>query len=241
MSDAAMQSVALPPKSSPYVITLVHGTYGGRSTWTRSDSALCRVLSEELGAAIVWHRFMWSGRNSLAERVEASRRLRSQLEQQRNQLPSASHYVIGHSHGGGIAYHAIDGLDDKIDGVVCLSTPFLTPRYRPHGDLLLLGLFGFLTLVMIGAAWAGTHMLSNVVPANALSSLTTLWLLRGGLWVLLAGFGGVAGIFLYAYLQDRVSLVLALWPSRVAASKILRNCQRTSAPNYARERTGWMV
>jgi hypothetical protein len=58
------------------------------------------------------------------------------------QWPNARHYVVAHSHGGNVAFQALGDpvLNERIRGLVCLSTPFLTVVRRdlgPVGEIVL--------------------------------------------------------------------------------------------------------
>src|SRR6266446_3746102 len=113
-----------------YVITLVHGTWAQDAQWMREESALCASLRNSLSAGVAFRAFRWSGRNSHLERRRAAERLRAELITAVAEYPDANHYVIAHSHGGNVAFHALKDRDcgPRISGVVFLSTPFLFVR-----------------------------------------------------------------------------------------------------------------
>lgn len=120
-------------------ITLVHGTFGvfGRWVrWIRDGSPFRTALSEKLGRR-GWHvsfdAFKWSGLNFAASRAAAAKRLREKLLKDFTEYPDAMHFLVGHSHGGSIVAEAGGsyGIRDRIDGVICLSTPFLHAAERP--------------------------------------------------------------------------------------------------------------
>ena len=126
-------------ESPQFVVTLVHGTFARRAGWIKDDSPFARGLEDDLeGAALRTFPFRWSGGNSTRARADAIARLTVHLNELKSTFPSARHYVIGHSHGGAIAHEA--GYQADVDGVVCLSTPFLILRERRHYETTLLGL-----------------------------------------------------------------------------------------------------
>jgi pimeloyl-ACP methyl ester carboxylesterase len=120
----------------PFVVTLVHGTWGWRSPFLRHDSLMQNRLRLELGPDTRFVQFRWSGLNSVIARSRAASRLSEELATTISQYPSASHLVLAHSHGGNVALKALEmnpKLEEQICGVGCLSTPFLIARLRDHG------------------------------------------------------------------------------------------------------------
>jgi hypothetical protein len=170
-----------------FVVTIVHGTIPFRwltrlfaalvrrqlpdtPDWARRDSALCKVLAETLPGEVILQCFGWSGANSGRARSLASARLRHHLEDVIAQYPSAHHFVIAHSHGGNIALYATDSDTVKrhLNGIVCLSTPFialvdragwLTPFFVAH--LYLSALLGVMALIAAGIASEWSFRLSG--------------------------------------------------------------------------------
>lgn len=118
-----------------YVITLVHGTWARDAPWTQESSLLCQTLCKLLPEPVKLERFLWSGQNSHRARREAGYRLEHHLRRLVAKYPSAEHYVVCHSHGGNVALYALrdEGLQKRLAGVVCLSTPFLNFSERPMG------------------------------------------------------------------------------------------------------------
>jgi hypothetical protein len=123
------------------VVTLVHGTFGrlpGRdAAWTRDGSFLRRRLEEELGGAVAFLPFRWSGMNWPSARYRAAHRLRDHFRTTAERYPERSHYVVAHSHGGNVVLYALRGIVREASpgglpaGVVCLSTPFIAAQPRP--------------------------------------------------------------------------------------------------------------
>ena len=118
-----------------YIVTLVHGTWARNASWIQDDSKLCRTLKQNLGPNIKFKRFYWSGKNTHSARSKAVDDLKDQLKSQIEEHPESKHYVISHSHGGNIAFRAAGhaSLTDRITGVVCMSTPFLSVSNRDFG------------------------------------------------------------------------------------------------------------
>lgn len=114
------------------VVTLVHGTWGQRSKWPDKESPLYQTVQRALPESTEIYRFKWTGFNSVTARDHASAQLRAYLYELRLAHPKAKHYVVGHSHGASIALSALRDptLSEWIDGVICLSTPFLHARAR---------------------------------------------------------------------------------------------------------------
>jgi hypothetical protein len=136
------------------VITLVHGTWGRKTTWTQPDSRLREVLIQHLPDAEI-RAFSWSGKNSPSARHKASLALSLDLRELLQLQPQALHVVIGHSHGGNVALKAVElgNLFDQM-AIVCLSTPFFNVKQR----------FRSLTKHEVNAAQSGLAGLA-VLPA----------------------------------------------------------------------------
>lgn len=123
-----------------YVITLVHGTqllFSGRAKWAAAGSPFRRQLEDALHPATCnIHEFLWSGANSMDARKIAAVKLGESLRQLVLDAPDARHFVIAHSHGGTISLHSIRDiwLARNIDGVACMSTPFLHVRRNSEAD-----------------------------------------------------------------------------------------------------------
>ncbi len=115
------------------VITTVHGTFARQAPWARPDSPLSQYLTAHLGGAVRIAPFEWSGRNSFKARDDAAKRLRDHLEAICSSEPDSRQFVVAHSHGGNVALlaAATGRLPKPLEGIVCLSTPFLQswPRH----------------------------------------------------------------------------------------------------------------
>ena len=117
-------------------LTLVHGTrfWFKQVRWIKDGSPFRNYFASHFGSKILIREFEWSGWNSAGARYAAGKRLRTHLESLVSDYPQASHFVIGHSHGGTAAVEALrnPSLRQHIRGVACLSTPFLEAQPRPY-------------------------------------------------------------------------------------------------------------
>jgi pimeloyl-ACP methyl ester carboxylesterase len=146
---------ALEPgaESATRLVTLVHGTWASKTPWVQDGSCFQSWLSSELqGACFPF--FRWSGRNSHTHRIQAGKELQDHLrrvQKQVERIPDAKHVVIAHSHGGNVVLYALqdDELRRRVDGVVCMATPFYSIRERRLPRLL----FGAVLLSLVGAAF----------------------------------------------------------------------------------------
>lgn len=147
------------------VITLVHGTWARRAAWTFPGSPLRQRVSGAALGPVAFKRFVWSGRNSLSARQQAVRGLIEHLHAAIERWPHARHYVIAHSHGGNIAFHALRdrALNERIHGLICLSTPFLTVMPRDLGPV---GHVALWWLPVILILYGGVFALRLVAPAS---------------------------------------------------------------------------
>jgi hypothetical protein len=145
-----------------YVITLVHGTWGrglfgpsGDAAWTTKGSTLRDTLQDRLGKNAIFRRFRWSGRNNHTGRAKAAKDLRNYLEHGLEQWPAATHVVIAHSHGGNVALYAMKdtSLLERVAGIACLSTPFISVRKRDLGPDQIRTLALALVAVVVAIPW----------------------------------------------------------------------------------------
>lgn len=124
--------------ASQIEVVLVHGTFARNAPWTLDASPLRKALLAHFGNGVVFKRFVWSGRNSFRARAEATDSLRQFLTESSSHTDHAVHrFVIAHSHGGNVALEALSGprAAPNVDGLVCLSTPFLSSRRRTISNL----------------------------------------------------------------------------------------------------------
>jgi hypothetical protein len=138
------------------IITLIHGTWARGAAWTRPESALCQSLRETAARKDVQVEFKshtWRGSNSFKSREEAARTLADRLRQDFEQSPGALHFLIGHSHGGNIAIDAVraHGIEDRVSGIVTMSTPFVSCR-RSGFSIPVIAIAAFVSFLLI--AWS---------------------------------------------------------------------------------------
>jgi hypothetical protein len=124
------------PTDPSVVVTLVHGTWAQSATWVLPNSALCRRLTETWGGQIGLMPLRWSGGNTVRARARAAADLATHIDAVARQFPAAHHYVVAHSHGGNVALYALRQRSRaRINGLACLSTPFLHVRNRNLGQV----------------------------------------------------------------------------------------------------------
>ncbi len=141
------KGVGLVKNESPYVFTLVHGTFAADAEWVSgtTEKSFRRMLEDAFDATEVEFKddFKWGKVGKISRyvydqkdgaRLAGAEELREQLEK----FPGDSkgrdpHFIIAHSHGGNVALYALKAPSVKgnVDGVICLATPFLYPRKRP--------------------------------------------------------------------------------------------------------------
>jgi hypothetical protein len=205
MSDQSTPDTAT---QDSYVLTLVHGTFSRRAPWTRQGSAFTKALVDNLtGPVLHVERYKWSGRNSLGSRYKATEKLGVTLRNLKRRYPEARHYVIGHSHGGAIAYYATAHVD-VLDGVICLSTPFLNIFERPYSELVLGALHWGLMLLLplIGASM-------GYVAATGVDTAGPLWAIGLGGVCLGAAIGLLSHVLLFSFILHQRSFITRLiWP-----------------------------
>ena len=133
-----------------YVVTMIHGTFARNALWTSDASNLCKTLREQLCEDIVIRRFPWSGANRNADRIEAGKKLADALNENLASYPDAAHFVIAHSHGGNLALYALHDLrlQERLSGIICMNTPFLSATRR-DAEQLFFGL-GVLFIIAYG-------------------------------------------------------------------------------------------
>jgi hypothetical protein len=152
------------------VITLVHGTWARDAVWTLPSSFLCGRFREQLGEKVLIRRFQWSGKNSIRARNVAAKALSNELRSLLQRYPTASHFSIGHSHGGSVILEALDEeIATGLAGVVCIATPVLvvkrrsfdpwTERCLQWAPLLMIVALSLLTVVWTDAKTLGAKAL----------------------------------------------------------------------------------
>jgi hypothetical protein len=109
------------------VVTLVHGTWGRNSPFTRVDSPLRKYLQENLGGEVRFLSFEWNGSNTNTARLQAGNELAEFLKRAFKTHAGFAHVVVCHSHGGNVALYSLRDrkVRERLDGIVSVATPFL--------------------------------------------------------------------------------------------------------------------
>ncbi|KRT69815.1 MAG: hypothetical protein XU15_C0008G0039 [candidate division NC10 bacterium CSP1-5] len=124
------------------VVHLVHGTWAENAPWTQPGSffreRLQRRLWElEIGTEIEFTAPQWGGQNRQSVRLAGVEKVRDEVRKKASEGGvRICQLLVGHSHGGSVCFLACkDGersIASEVDGVVCLSTPFLVFRRAPY-------------------------------------------------------------------------------------------------------------
>jgi len=129
-------------------VIFVHGTFGRKSTWSKSGSEAVTAIERRLSAHLDVARFEWSGRNSQSARRRASIELARLLRSAPLKSYAALH-LIGHSHGGNITCRASYLSGPRIRSVTNLATPYLHLRDRKADSLA--GIVGYSAITLYAA------------------------------------------------------------------------------------------
>jgi len=130
MTPPAVHTLVEHPGNPPDardVVVLVHGTYQPEAAWTLPTSLLSQEVRRALPDAGLY-RFRWTGRNSHQARLAAGAALRAELTRLRGACDTRRIGVVTHSHGGNVLMYALGQGDARVDGAVCMATPFLYVR-----------------------------------------------------------------------------------------------------------------
>ena len=195
-----------------YVVTLIHGTWGADTHWTKPDSVLHTHLRNVFGKdSIYFYRFEWKGSNSILTRSSASSELAKRLKRLLLKFPNARHFLIAHSHGGNIAYYTLreSALSQSIAGVICLSTPFLHTNQR-----LILPLTKYWLLFTLVTSFLIT--LAQIAEHSVFGFFMGIIFLFSSLTGTVLFFGSR---FLSDSLQKKMSLIPLLCPVAVIRTK----------------------
>jgi hypothetical protein len=165
-------------RASDTLVVVLHGTAARNAPWTRPGSAMHRAVMgqmEAAGQACAWYRLGWTGENTVADRLVAIRALCVLLHQVFEAQPTRNVVLLGHSHGGSIAFKAAETFAHAPGlRVATLATPFICaqPRLGAIGLAILLPAVNLLVLcIAVGVA------VGHFVPA---SDYDTLWGLLAG-------------------------------------------------------------
>ena len=172
-----------------YKITLIHGTFAAESEWVLDDEDTTPEgfrgrLRSELGEDTSFNVPEPWGSNSFfgkfkdltnSARLAGAENLKRELLQHKR-VAGEKHFLLAHSHGGNVAMYALQDkqVQQKVDGLICMATPFLFPRRRP---LSIIALTLSLIIMMIGVAQLFWHM-NHSPPGGG------TWVMSGGLIVI---------------------------------------------------------
>lgn len=150
----------LSKSGSPHCVVLIHGTWGGRSAWSLSESAWATTAANFADVA----RFTWSGSNRQSTRIQASFELAECLA---NELGSyKTIHLVAHSHGGNIATRAAGITPERIMSIVTLGTPYIhADIYSSNriADSTITALLTLTALLTIAGIFLGTSYLPNLM------------------------------------------------------------------------------
>jgi hypothetical protein len=134
-------------------IIFVHGTGATAEShegpaWWQNEGPLWQRLIKESEGTVQPQAFIWSGENSETARRTAGKRLHKLLLRMYERGESV--HLIGHSHGGSVIWHALNGAlapktRSHVKSWASVGTPFLTYGPRLH----VLGLNLFLLLLAV--------------------------------------------------------------------------------------------
>src|SRR5690606_16741418 len=84
---------------------------------------------------INFYKLQWSGANTAISRERAANELSNHIQIIRNTHKNSFHFIIGHSHGGNVILYSMKQrtISCMVDGVICISTPFIVPINRYYG------------------------------------------------------------------------------------------------------------
>jgi hypothetical protein len=171
-----------------HFVTLVHGTWGRGSAWTRDGSELRHRIAQTFVEPVEFAVFAWTGRNTTGARYGAAEELRSFLQTLSARFPEATHHIVAHSHGGNVSLYALrdDELRGRVAGVACLATPFIHSQPRELGGYGAMSLALFVASPLLLAAHALVWVLAGKITSDALAALLLLPLYVATAWVSIA-------------------------------------------------------
>jgi hypothetical protein len=150
--------------------------------WHRPGSAFRRRLRRAIGTRCHLTTFRWSGANSEWVRLcaagadrdfsdddagaPAAGSLRAHITRTRERFPRARLVLVAHSHGGNVCLAALRDphVRAAVDGLVCLSTPFVNVRARADAAVLVEFLYWAGLLAMGAALFGSIYWVSRLVP-----------------------------------------------------------------------------
>ena len=168
-----------------------------RRCWFEEGSEFERDLVRRAGLApgsVIFNRFLWSGRNTFADRTEAALSLRAALRESACRHPGVPLVVLAHSHGGTVAVKALDtreglrggGETADVQALLTLGTPFVRLVWRwgrmPEGGfvelvatLLPRMLLALAPLMAFQLSWRSDGVAQAVAIVLLISALVAAW------------------------------------------------------------------
>ena len=163
----------------PIKFTLIHGTFSAKADWVHESED----VNSQGFRALMKDKFVdteiqfdvppaWGGEGLIPfkdltnqARLEGAEQLKNHVK---DNPKKQKQFMISHSHGGNLAMYALqdESVSQKIDGLICLATPFLYPRLRP---LSVVALTLSLAIMSIG-------VLQFIWSLNLLESSWLYWL-----------------------------------------------------------------
>jgi hypothetical protein len=149
------------------IFILVNGTFANEGEWIKSTSSesfrakLRKKLEAKAGFQVEFcDEFSWGHTsrhwryfhdNKMKVRLDSGKKLRDHLLSFSKSEDDTRHYIIAHSHGGNVALYALKDqkVREKIDGLICLGTPFLISKPEPN----IFGFMGFSAAFLTMYAW----------------------------------------------------------------------------------------
>lgn len=185
---SAAELESLSAREERDLVILVHGTAAADESdtgikWWQRGSEFITKMNERLGDRVSFgpderKTFHWSGANSERERRAAGCDLLDRLEEL--ERDGRNYHIIGHSHGGSVAWHALtEAVKRKTDlphlhSLMTIGTPFL--RFRPD----LSHFFALIPMILsaLGLFFLGFWLHETIPPRpNAEAAITAEYLL----------------------------------------------------------------
>ena len=162
--------------------TLIHGTFSAKADWIHETDE----LNAQGFRALMKRRFAnkeiqfdvppaWGNQGLVPlkdltnkARLEGAEQLKDHIKRD---TEKQKHFMIAHSHGGNVAMYALQdkSVSEKIDGLICLATPFLYPRLRPLSVTALTLSLAIMAIGVMQFIWS-----LNLLESSWLSWLSSL-------------------------------------------------------------------
>jgi pimeloyl-ACP methyl ester carboxylesterase len=143
-------------------IVLIHGTFARESDFASEANPIAALLQKRLSNELDFRYWKWTGNNSHLDRISSGEQLANAIFDWSSEHRWKKVIVVGHSHGGTIAFQAVNLLENlerlkrRCGPPVCLVT-FGTPffRFKPRKHRVPLGrcAFGALFYWTLGWYW----------------------------------------------------------------------------------------